>query len=286
MFTEEQEKTLAKLFAEKIIARPDLRAVQFDDGHYEPERPTGNNPRFPVQKGFDLSSLVNHIRGVNSYGHYMINPTDDSVKLFAFDVDLRKPDPQHPELVTRLPGAQLDNHSWSDWVPGNPREHWMSRKPGPARNFLKYQMRFLAHDLMRAITDELEIQAVAAYSGSKGIHVYGFTGRTSASLARKGAVIVLDSLDTWRPSKGNNFYHYQPELDSKRDNPAFNFEQFDLEVYPKQDKATDTGNLMRLPLGRNKKSNDPTFFIDLRTSFNDMAPRDAIEALTTSNPWQ
>lgn len=281
-----EEKTLAKLFANKFIARPDLRAVQFDDGHYEPERPTGTNPRFPQQRGFDLTALVNHIRGDNSYGHYMINPADDSVKLFAFDVDLKKPDPMHPEELLRLPTEQTDEHNWTNFVPGNPRELWATRRPGPARNFLKYQMRFLAHELTRWIGYELEIPAVAAYSGCKGIHVYGFTGRTSAELARKGATIVLEAIGTWQPAKGNNFFRYVPESDVARTNPFLNFEQFDLELYPKQNKATDTGNLMRLPLGRNKKSPDPTFFIDLRTKFNDLAPRKPIEALTTHDQWQ
>lgn len=285
----DREKTLAKLFAKMFIARPDIRAIQRDNGEYEPQRPSRdpNRPsKYKEQLGFDLSSLVAHIRGEQTYGHYMVN-TDDKVKLFAFDIDLEKPGPNNPHLM--LPRTKNTHGEYSDFVPGNPRELWMSRKQGPARDMIKFQLRMLANELARTIQDELEIPIAVAYSGSKGIHVYGFTGPTTASLARQGAAIALEAMGTWELTRGNNFYQYKPKNPLDSSDLVMNFGQYSLEVYPKQDSldGKDLGNLMRLPLGVNRKSpKDPTFFMDLRVPFSDITPMDPIEALTTTDPWR
>jgi len=43
---------------------------------------------------------------------------------------------------------------------------------------------------------------------------------------------------------------------------------------------------MRIPLGKNLKSTDPTFFIDMTSPLADMVPVDPAWALTTDNPWK
>ncbi len=71
----------------------------------------------------------------------------------------------------------------------------------------------------------------------------------------------------------------------EHDNPLSNFT---IEVYPKQAslEGKTLGNLLRLPLGRNCKSADPTFFLDLTSPLAEMRPVDPEYALTTTNPWK
>lgn len=274
----DKANSLANLFAKMFIARPDIKAIQLTDGSWRPER----EPYRP-QAGFTRADLVRHILGQHTYGHYMVAP-DDKVKLFAFDLDLEKPDLRYPEKVFWLPTTCTDGQ-WENFEPGNPREFWMNRTSGPARLMLKYQMRMLSHEIARHIQSELEIPVAVAYSGSKGVHIYGFTGPTTAQLARKGASIVLDAIGKWDLARGTNFFTYN----NGTDNPVTNCHQFSLEIYPKQDTLAnkDLGNLMRLPLGVNLKSpRDPAFFVDLRTSMTEMKPMDPYEALTTTDPWR
>lgn len=262
----EQSAQLSNLFAKKFIGRPDVRAIQLANGEWRPER----------DKRFDRASLTDHLSGAKTYGHYMMN-TDNLVKLFALDIDLTKSAP----LPTRI----STTGQFSGFQDGNPRESWGSRKPGPARDMLKYQMRFLSHELARIIQKELDIPVAVAYSGSKGCHVYGFTGLVSGMTARAGANLVLELSERWHLIRGKNFFGC---VEDKSD-IVHSFQQFELEVYPKQDTLDnkDLGNLMRLPLGRNLKSpKDPTFFIDMRTAMSDLKPRDAVESLTTTDPWR
>jgi hypothetical protein len=264
-------KRLAKVFAEKFIARSDVKAFQQPDGTYRPDRS-------PIT----MDDLLGHIEGRHTLGHYMVKQ-DDTVKLFAFDIDLNK----DGFLPTGFDENPDDNYGFSGWTEGNPRESWRARQPGPARNFLKYGMHYLAHGLAANIQNELQIPAAVAYSGSKGVHVYGFTGPTSAELARKGAGIVLESIGKWKLFRGRNFFKYD-DPDFKADDHEWQFKQFSLEIYPKQDtlEDKDLGNLMRLPLGRNLRSpKDPTFFVDLRCALSELETRNALEALTATNAF-
>lgn len=272
----QEDVQLAKLFAKMFIARPDIRAIQLQDGTYRPQR-----------EKFGLSDLLDHMSGSRTYGHYTTSEADET-KLFCFDIDLHK--------VGLLPVSKNGAGQFLMFKDTELREHWGSRKQGAGRDFIKLQLKKLANQLSSAINKELEIPTAAAYSGSKGVHVYGFTGKTSANLARDGARIILDSLahcgmGHWELARGNNFYRYVVE-DSVKKNPAENFSQFELEVYPKQDtlegKEKGLGNLLRLPCGVNLKSpkRDRGFFLDMRTALTEFVPRDPIEALTTTNQWQ
>lgn len=260
-------REIAKLFAEKFIARADVKAFQQADGTYRPDRS-------PIT----MRDLLDHLEGKHTLGHYMVKP-DDTVKLFAFDIDLNKDG--------FLPGSYSDVVMFDDWQEGNPREEWRTRKPGPARNYLKFGMHYLAHGLASAIQDELQIPAAVAYSGSKGLHVYGFTGPTSAELARKGAGIVLESIGKWKLFRGRNFFKYD-DPNFAPDDYEWQFKQFSVEIYPKQDtlEDKDLGNLMRLPLGRNLRSpKDPTFFVDLRCAMSELESRPALDALNATNAF-
>lgn len=274
---------IAKLFAKLMISRPDVRAVQIANGEYRPQH-----------QPFNMTALLDHIEGRQTFGHYQVN-ADDQVKFFCFDIDLNK---NGSLPVTQNGAGQFFGFQdlKTDDPKGAPlREYWGSRKPGAGRNFLKLRMKMMANQLMSAINKELEIPTAATYSGSKGVHVYGFTGKTTAALARQGALITLAALQHsnmghWELSRGQNFFKYVGH-DNPAD-PSTNGSQFGLEVYPKQDtvegKEKGLGNLLRLPLGINRHSpkGDKGFFLDMRTALTEFTPRDAVEALTTSNPWQ
>jgi hypothetical protein len=296
IITPEDASQLAVMFAKHFIARPNVKAIQNSQGEYRPLR---DDP-------FTKADLMDHILGNKTYGHYMIDP-DDKCKLFAFDIDLLPQDKRvegKPYQERRLPAMKNGRGQYFGWVDGNPREHWGNRTPGTARDFLKIQMLTIAGLLASRIKDELEIPTLVSYSGSKGVHVYGFTGKTSAALARQGAQIVLDSFtDTqdvtgrWDLTRGNNFYSYRLPGEENgtlhQDNPALNWEQFSLEVYPKQETLSgkDLGNLLRLPLGVNLKSpkRDPGFFISLAGDVMDarnFKPMNPLKALSAMDPWQ
>lgn len=270
---QEQAKTLAKLFASKFIARPDIMAVQTAQGEY---RPTRDHETKRILEGFSMQALVDHITGRRTLGHYMVGP-EDRVKLFALDIDL--------ESTGRLPRTKFGDQ-YLGWEDCDPRSDWMNRKPGPGREVTKYQFRMIAHKLARVVEDELGIQVAVAYSGSKGVHVYGFTGPTTADRARKGAQIVLEACNL-QLFRGNNFYRFSPDTADKDE--LHGMGNFSVEVYPKQDSldGKDLGNLMRLPLGVNLKSpKDSAFFLDLRAPMTSFVPMDPIEALTTENIWR
>lgn len=272
------DRQLARLLAKMFIARPELKAAQGADGSYRPLR----------GEPFTLACLLDHITGVQTFGHYTTNEKDET-KLFCFDVDLEK--------TGLLPIKQDGYGRFFMFDNAELRDVWGSRKPGAARNFIKLQLKMLANQLMSAINKELEIPTAATYSGSKGVHVYGFTGKTSTELARGGADIVLDALrhtqqGYWAVSRGTNFLKYMNSDSKLAEDPSSNCSQFSLEVFPKQDtlegKEKGLGNLLRLPTGVNLKSpkRDRGFFLDMRTALTEFAPRDAVEALTAKNPWQ
>jgi hypothetical protein len=271
---------IANLFAAKFIARPDVKAIQQTTGIWTPHEtgPQGSKTRLPWTR----EDLLAHLDGSRSFGHYLLN-TDDTVKLFAFDIDLEKDgDPEKesdPYRGTYVPDFQDANDNPTIEY-ADARASWKDRSH-PGRAWYKFQLKMVASLLAKYVHDELDLPVAVAYSGGKGVHVYGFTGRIPARDARDGARIVLDALGGWAPARGDNFYR---SID--RD-PISGYPNLSIEVFPKQDSlgGKDLGNLMRLPLGRNLKSTDPTFFIDMRTPMGQMVPCDPEWALTTATPW-
>lgn len=255
---------VANLIAQKFIQRRDVKAIQHHNGSWAPHTANGkvDGPRLPWKR----PDLLAHLAGERTYGHYFLDQ-DDQCKLFAFDVDLEKSVPE--------------KDIWQIWEDENGnaytmdgREAWADRSH-PGRPYMKFQFREIAHKLMRGVFETLGLPCAAAYSGGKGIHVYAFTGVISAAEAREGAQIVLDTLGGFEATRGTNFFKH-----SKWPNLS-------IEVFPKQASldGKDLGNLMRLPLGRNLKSKDPTFFIDMTSPMAELRPVDPEWALTTANPW-
>jgi hypothetical protein len=261
-------KTLADLLAKKFIARPNVKAIQFTNGawaphqEYNPATGKHDGPRIPWRR----EHLEAHLRGKATYGHYLLSE-ESKCKLFAFDVDLTK--------VGALPtGSYFAENEPEFYQEENLRAAWLNRAH-PARDYMKLQFKEMAHNLLSGIVSSIGIPCAAAYSGGKGIHVYGFTGPLPAEEVRQGAQIVLDDLGGFKPLRGENFFIHE------------DYQNLSIEVFPKQDSldGKDLGNLMRLPLGRNLKSSDPTFFIDMTSPMADMKPMDAEAALTNENPW-
>lgn len=274
---------LADLFAKKFIARPDVKAHQYSTSsksgiwaphtEWNPETRKYDGPRIPWRRE-DLNA---HISGADTFGHYLLSP-ESRCKLFAFDVDLEK--------SGWLPSKDVaeDEVEWKEsfYEETNLRSAWLNRAH-PARNFMKLQFKEMAHKLMRPIVEVLKLPCAAAYSGSKGIHVYGFTGLIDAVEARLAAQIALDEVGEFVPLRGEHFFTH------KDDDPIEGYRNLSIEVFPKQNSldGKDLGNLMRLPLGRNLKSpSEPTFFIDMCGPFGALEPTDPVVALTKLNPWE
>lgn len=273
---------LATEIAKRFIARKDVKAQQTADGAWHPVTVSfKDQTRVPWQ----MADISAHLDGAATFGHYMLN-TDDTCKLFAFDVDLIEggswvQTPDNPMSLTNEQfEEQLVVHEY------NARATWMDRSPGaadhPSRPFAKRQMRELANGLARSTSKLLDIPVAMAYSGSKGIHVYGFTGPVPASDAFDAAKIVLDSIGEWEPLRGKAFFRHRDQ------DPKTGYPSFSLEVFPKQESlgGKDLGNLMRLILGRNQKTGDPGFLIDSHAPFNVLAPHpDPLALLRSGDAW-
>lgn len=288
---------LVGLLARRFIQRRDVKAVQFSSGAYVPDyklKSIGSH----APLGFKGRHLASHLAGEATYGHYLLD-SDSKCRLFAFDIDLEKSKyDEAGNLVGEHVGAWCKLPPWEGIDPNisdedyeklvaahacDPREIWRDRRALDARAWLKYQMRTLADKFCSVISRDLGLPTAATYSGNKGIHVYGFTGEMPASEARAAALLVLDILGEFDPIRGQNFYKHKVE------NPLLGFQNFSVEVFPKQDSldGKDLGNLLRLPLGRNLKTKDPTFFIDMTTPAAQLAPHaDPIKLLETGDPWQ
>jgi hypothetical protein len=258
-----------------FIARRDVKARQHGNGAYMPV--TDNGKADGNRVSWKLADILEHLARNQTYGHYLLD-RESMCKLFAFDVDLTE-----TGWLPRQPYGPDNIESDSLFVPANPRTAWLDRAH-PGRSWMKLQFKLVANKLMRVIHEELEIPCAAAYSGNKGIHVYGFTGHGPAPNARTAAQFVLDSLDEFEPVRGGSFFRF-------RDQSALDgYPNLTIELFPKQDSldGKDLGNLMRLPLGRNLKTKDPTFFIDMTTALGEMKAIDPMWALGEGalNPWR
>jgi hypothetical protein len=251
---------IAKLLAGNFIERRDAKAIQSDTGAYQPHR-SGPQPRYADRPlaPFDLPSLVAHVEGTQTFGHFLIKPDTQTARCFVFDIDLNESSTYHdPEL-------NLDAEI-------NPREEWM--KDTTCKRDLALQLFAMADGLAKRTVELVGCKVMVAYSGNKGLHVLGCTGPgTPAAECRGLAMMVLDSLKCFEPLKGKNFYKHQTGYPS-----------LEVEIYPKQEevRADGFGNLIRLPLGINRKNpnkNNKGFFLRMDVPFGKFAIDDPVETL-------
>ncbi len=289
---------MAILIAKKFIQRRDVKAKQMGNGGYFPVTncPGGDcTHEDDVRLPFTMADINDHLNKQKTFGHYLLD-MEDKCKLFAFDVDLeqnRPPTPGEPEGFTGTWCELPDINSLSDDATDNDyqaavkyhsfdaREAWLDRG-NPGRGWLKYQLRVMAEKLSRTIKEEFDLPVACAYSGSKGIHVYGFTGTVPAREAREAAELVLNLLGEFELYRGSNFFRTIDQT------PLKGFPNLSIEVFPKQVTldGKDLGNLMRLPLGRNMKTQDPTFFLDQRAPMGQLVPHpDPVSLLENGSPW-
>ena len=267
------EDLIAKLF----IARPDVKAYQAGPGPYVGQYFTHiqGSRENPTYLPWGRSAIQEHLAGTATYGHYLLSK-DSQAKLFAFDIDIDK-EASLPTIP--IPDFQEEGDP-TEWLNSfqmrDARAAWLNRAD-PARDFLKTSMRSLAHVIQRVVEDELQVPTAIAYTGAKGLHVYGFTGLMPAKEVREAAMLAIESLPI-EATRGKMMYKW-----NRQNQEGFaEHEIFTIEVFPKQDELSNEGgfgNLMRLPLGKNQKSNDPTFFIDTECALGTLRPVDATETL-------
>jgi hypothetical protein len=270
---DEVEIALGKRF----IGRRDVKAVQNSDGSYMPDV---TNPNYrkekqePNYRAWSMPDLRAHVTGEKSYGHYLVDPSG-LVKLFAFDIDLRK------EGKIRM----LDESILDDFIDCNPREVWVS-PDHPGKEYLTVELRCAAEVIARRAYElaEGDLHVAIAYSGGKGLHVYCFPPEPlPASEARDSANHIIRSIHHW---DGTNAYElFRGNCFWRPSNSGS--QNIDIEVFPKQDSVSEDGfgNLMRLPLGVNRKTGQRSFFLDCRTGYNQLKLMDPLEALGSELPW-
>lgn len=255
---------LVRLLARTFIARRDVKAVQQSNGAYHPEH-----------SKWTIGDLRDHITGERSLGHYTVN-SDGKTKLFAFDIDLDNYGTWEDLPLCERPDCQkphIPPHNF------HPREVWAKKRSDPdevmqvilMQQTFRAQFRAIGEGLASRITRNLtSVKSAIAYSGSKGIHVYGFTGDEEEANDVRALALEILSSHTYHQVRGDNFWKHDDE-----------FPHFTIEVFPKQDKVRDgdgLGNLMRLPLGRNMKGGK-AFFLDpaaQRTEFEELDPMEAM----------
>lgn len=286
---------LVNQFAKRFIQRRDVKAVQFSSGAYVPDRELKKVGKHgPL--GFKGRHIADHLNGEATYGHYILD-ADSHARLFAFDIDLEKSKYdadgnviEHGGAWCKLPEFEtldpdITNEEFDKLVEPvacDPRAVWLDRRQQGARAWYKFQMGILARKFAKVINGDLGLPCAAAYSGNKGIHVYGFTGPMPAKEVREAALLVLDIMDEWDLLKGQHFFKHRIK------SPQLGYPSFSVETFPKQDSldGKDLGNLLRLPLGRNLKAKDPTFFLDLNTPVAVMQPhKNPVALLESGNPW-
>jgi hypothetical protein len=248
--------SVENLIAKRFIARPDVKAVQGNDGAYHPERTR-----------FTRTDLEAHLRGDRTFGHYHLSE-DSKCKVICFDLDLNKTGWWH-DVKT------------DEWHEFNPREAWMTGH-GPSRSWQRFQLRCLAEGLASRMHRVLGIGTAILYSGGKGLHVYGFfKDAEPAADVRPLAHEVLESFSCFERVRGDNFWRHT------QTDPKFGYPNIEIEVFPKQDSldGKDLGNLIRLPLGVNRKSGERSFFLTGRAPLDQFIELDPLVALTEMNPW-
>lgn len=253
---------IAKLLAGNFIERRDAKAIQIANGDYQPHR-VGSEPLLEDRRlePFDLTSLIEHVEGKQTYGHYLINPDTQTARCFVFDIDLNKSSPYHD------PDLDLDAEI-------NPREVWYGPTTTCKRD-LAVQLTAMAHGLACRTYRMLGCKTIVSYSGNKGMHVIGcFDPGTSAAVVRAAAHAVLETAGCFVPTNGENFWKH-----------ATGYPSLDIEIFPKQDevKPGSFGNLVRLPLGINRRSGKESWFVKITRDPTVFTKDDPLEVLTNGS---
>lgn len=252
---------LVKALGTRFIERKDVKAVQGEENPFDHQVKGWQ----PIKQPFTMQDFEDHLAGNRTFGHYMLS-TEGNCKLFAFDIDLDK-----------------EGSYWTaDTEPGetiecNPREAWLAGDSHPAHLCLTTQLRAMAEGLAVRTNRILGIPVAIAYTGRKGLHVYGFTGSKPASVVRQLAVGILDDFGCFDAVKGDVFYKHRTE-----------YRNLTIEVFPKQDSidGKQFGNLMALPLGIHKETGQRKFFLTTNAPNDKFVEMDPMKVLDGDLPWE
>lgn len=245
---------LATALGSMFVERRDVKAWQYPDGAYRPER-----------ERMILGDLKRHVAGDRTLGHYLVSP-EGKVRVIAFDIDLKKARKEGADEQRRLLGCEEVD----------PRAIW-AQADHPDRGVLAVQLSTTAWAIARRAHALTDLHVAAATSGSKGLHVYVFTGTIEASAARSIGREILVSLGL-EPTRGDNFFAFPDE-----------HMLVDVELFPKQDSVDGggLGNLMKLPCGIHRKTSERTHFIRFDGRFNEFTEMPAEDALGARIlPWE
>jgi hypothetical protein len=250
---------LIALIGKRFIQRRDVKAIQHNSGSYEPEH-----------SKFTKGDLREHLAGKKSIGHYLLDE-EGNCKLFAYDIDLVK------TVSKERPKPPLETWTKNGVIQGSPRD-FFNTEPPDSELALQFavELRGVADGLSARVSRMLDIPTAIAYSGGKGLHVYGFTGTAPAEEVRAAALDVLLTTGVFEATKGKNFFRH-----------TSHFHNVEVEVFPKQDSldGKKLGNLMRLPLGVNAKSKRASFFVDPLSADPAYPHMDPVSALEKGIVW-
>lgn len=249
---------LIKALGTRFIERRDVKAVQGE-----------GIPWQPVKEKFALQDFRDHLDGTRTFGHYMVSP-EGNCKLFALDLDVDKTGVYFPKDEVGEVGTPI-----------NPREALLDANH-PANAELKRDLRIVAEAFVSIINRTLGIPIAVAWTGGKGLHVYGFTGSKPADIVRFLALGIMEEAD-WIATRGSNFFKH-PHHDKGC------YPNITVEVFPKQDKVAEDGfgNLMALPLGIHKGTGQRKHFcrfnVPHEQGWTEANPLDALSG--DSLPWE
>lgn len=243
-----------KALGTRFIERRDVKAVQGE-----------GIPWQPIREKFTVKDFEDHLSGKRTFGHYLVSP-EGNCKFFAFDIDLDKQGQYFDESGT--------------FHPCNPRDVVLDPEH-PGYLEFRHDLRNVAEGFARKIDRILGVPTAIAWSGGKGLHVYGFTGTKQASVVRTLAAGLMDDAG-WLPTRGDNFFKHPHHAT----NPLC-YPHITIEIFPKQDSvgADGFGNLMALPLGVHKGTGQEKYFC--RLNEETWTVNDPVSALNGDiEPWE
>lgn len=270
---------LARLLGRTLIERRDVYALQQPDGSYRPKVEQGTKAEQKLYVPIKLQDIMDHLDESVTIGHYLVS-ADNLCRVFCYDIDLRKAPTQEAvdqgrdtHVVVRFDGQ--------DQVI-DPRAIWAA-EDSPMKQELALQLRMMAGLLADRVKELTGSKVLVTYSGSKGMHVYGVLDEhTPATDARDIARMVLHSWPgQFVAHRGDNFF--RTRMMEGDNHPWRAYDPLEIEVFPKQDAVHGSdgiGNLLRLPLGLNRKSGKRGFFIDMTLGEGRLGKDDPMTALT------
>lgn len=271
---------LIKMIGQRFVSRKDVKAEQAADGAWHPVR-VDSRDTSSATVPFAMQDFTDHLEGRKTYGHYVVG-IDGTAKFWCMDLDLDK---EGFYLGDMDPGADPDDIATIVGFANkcNPRDIWAAEEPADAFAYYTRTLRCLAEGLaQRAVRLGTCDHVAISNSGGKGLHVYGFmTKPTPADVVREMAVEVLTDVSKtlFGRIKGDNFW---------KANTAGAYSNVTIEVFPKQDSVSNGGfgNLLRLPLGINRKTGKRGYFVNCKSGLNRLPEMDAMRALSGDLPWE